>query len=168
MKPRFRFACVLLVLIVLPLDTFGAQSGTIAEIRVHGNHTTPDADVRRIAALAEGAPATVVSIEEAERRLRASGRFAEVEIRQRFQSIADPSQILVIIVVTEHPGVTADGQRPHMGARIRRAAMWLPIVRYEDGYGLTYGARISFVEPAGRRSHLSVPFTWGGERRAAL
>ena len=46
--------------------------------------------------------------------------------------------------------------------------MWLPILDYADGYGFTYGARISFVDTLGARSRISVPFTWGGEREAAL
>jgi hypothetical protein len=46
--------------------------------------------------------------------------------------------------------------------------MWLPVLRYEDGYGFTYGARVSFVDVLGKRSRLSVPLTWGGERRATV
>ena len=45
--------------------------------------------------------------------------------------------------------------------------MWLPILSHADGYGFTYGARVSFVGALGKRSRLSVPLTWGGERRAA-
>ena len=44
--------------------------------------------------------------------------------------------------------------------------MWLPMLRYEDGYGFTYGARVSFVDVLGPRSRLSAPLSWGGERRA--
>jgi hypothetical protein len=46
--------------------------------------------------------------------------------------------------------------------------MWLPILSHADGYGFTYGARVSFVGTLGTRSRLLVPLTWGGERRAAL
>ena len=35
--------------------------------------------------------------------------------------------------------------------------MWLPIVDYADGYGFTYGARVSFVDTLGPRSRISVP-----------
>jgi hemolysin activation/secretion protein len=45
--------------------------------------------------------------------------------------------------------------------------MWLPILAHADGYGFTYGAQTTFLEPLGRRTRLSVPLTWGGERRAA-
>ena len=46
--------------------------------------------------------------------------------------------------------------------------MWLPVLTAEDGYGLTYGARVSLVDALGRQTRLSVPLTWGGERRASV
>jgi outer membrane protein assembly factor BamA len=46
--------------------------------------------------------------------------------------------------------------------------MWLPVFRYEDGYGLTYGARFAFVDLLGPSTRISVPLTWGGERRASV
>ncbi len=45
--------------------------------------------------------------------------------------------------------------------------MFLPILHSEDGYGFTYGARISFVDRLGPRSRITVPLTWGGERAGA-
>jgi hypothetical protein len=45
--------------------------------------------------------------------------------------------------------------------------MLLPILDAEDGYGLTYGARVSYVGVTGRRGRVSVPLTWGGQKRAA-
>ena len=141
---------------------------TIAEIRVHGNHTTPETEILSIAALVPGEPASQTHLAEAERRLRASGRFADVEIRRRYRSIADPSEILVVLLVDEHDAVSDDNLTPGPLARLRSAGMWLPIVGYADGYGLTYGARVSIIEPFGSRSRLSMPLTWGGERKAAL
>jgi outer membrane protein assembly factor BamA len=41
-------------------------------------------------------------------------------------------------------------------------------VRFDDGYGFTYGVRTSFVNRLGRNSRLSVPVSWGGERQARL
>ncbi|HEY6361445.1 MAG TPA: BamA/TamA family outer membrane protein [Vicinamibacterales bacterium] len=139
----------------------------IAEIRVHGNHTTPEADILGLAALTVGEPATEVRLAEAERQLRESGRFAGIEVRRRYRSLSDPSEILVILIVDEHDAVSADDLTPGPIARVRSAAMWLPILAYADGYGLTYGARVSFIEPFGARSRISVPATWGGERKAA-
>jgi outer membrane protein assembly factor BamA len=45
--------------------------------------------------------------------------------------------------------------------------MWLPILSHADGYGFSYGARTTLVEPFGKQTRLSVPLT-GGERKAAL
>jgi outer membrane protein assembly factor BamA len=52
--------------------------------------------------------------------------------------------------------------------KLRSLGMWLPHLDYADGYGFTYGARVTFVDLFGKRSRLSVPLTWGGERKAAL
>ena len=46
--------------------------------------------------------------------------------------------------------------------------MWMPILKHEDGYGFTYGARLAFKDSLGDRSRLSVPMSWGGERRIGL
>jgi outer membrane protein assembly factor BamA len=46
--------------------------------------------------------------------------------------------------------------------------MFLPILNYADGYGFTYGARLSTVDYLGFGERLSVPLTWGGTRRAAI
>jgi hypothetical protein len=46
--------------------------------------------------------------------------------------------------------------------------MYLPMVSTEDGYGLTYGARISVRGALGGQSLVSFPLTWGGDRRAAV
>jgi outer membrane protein assembly factor BamA len=45
--------------------------------------------------------------------------------------------------------------------------MWMPILTHADGYGFTYGAQTALVDPLGRNTRLSIPLTWGGERRAA-
>jgi outer membrane protein assembly factor BamA len=141
---------------------------TIAEIRVHGNHTTPETDILALAALAPGEPASEARLAEAEQRLRSSGRFAGVEIRRRYRSISNPSEILVVLLVDEHDAVSEDNLTPGPLTRLRSAGMWLPIIGYADGYGLTYGARVSFVEPFGSQSRVSMPLTWGGERKAAM
>ena len=143
-----------------------AQSGErIAEIRVHGNHTTPDAEIIAMSGLAVGQPFGDTDAAESERRLRATDRFAGVAVQRRFLSIADPSQILVMVIVDERAAVTEDDLTPGPIRRVRAASMWMPILSYADGYGFTYGARIALIEPLGRKSRLSVPLTWGGERR---
>jgi outer membrane protein assembly factor BamA len=144
-----------------PLETLG-------EVRVHGNHTTPDADVLALAGLEIGGPASDEVLRHAESRLRQSGRFADVEVRKRYRSIDNPSDILVILLVDEHPGVAPDDLTPGALRRFRGLGMWLPILDYTDGYGFTYGARLSFVDVLGPRSRVSVPASWGGERRVGV
>jgi outer membrane protein assembly factor BamA len=145
-----------------------AAAETLREVRVHGNHTTPDADILALAGLTLGAPISDATLAAAETRLRGSGRFADVEVRKRFRSIADPTDILVIVLVDEHEGVSEDILVPGPLRRLTAAGMWLPIVDYEDGYGFTYGAQISFMDLLGKTSRISVPLTWGGERRAGV
>lgn len=140
----------------------------IIEIRVHGNHTTPDVDVLTLSGLTAGADASEAVLKEAERRLRATGRFEGVEMRRRYLSIDDPSRILVMIVVDEHPAVSASDLTPGVFKKLRAAQMWLPVLKHDDGYGFTYGARLAFKDTLGDRSRLSVPMTWGGERRIGL
>jgi outer membrane protein assembly factor BamA len=142
--------------------------GTIVEIRVHGNHTTPDADVLRIAGLAPGTPFSPSLAAAAEDRLRQSGRFRTVEVRKRYRSIEDASAIVLVILIEEQPGVSADVPAPGPMRRLKAATMWLPVLAFDDGYGFTYGARVSVVDVLGRRTRLSVPLTWGGERRASV
>ena len=149
----------------------GEQSGpdaVIAEIRVHGNHTTPDTDILTITGLATGVDASDTVLRAAERALRESGRFAGVEIRRRFRSIDNPTDILVVIVVDELAAVSEDDLTPGIGKRMLASGMWLPILSHADGYGFTYGAQVSFIGAVGDRSRLSVPMTWGGERRIGV
>ena len=72
---------------------------TIAEIRVHGNHTTPDADIIGLSGLKPGDPATDARLAEAEQALRKSNRFDDVELRKRLRSIDNPADILIMIVI---------------------------------------------------------------------
>jgi outer membrane translocation and assembly module TamA len=140
----------------------------IGEIRVHGNHTTPDADILAIAGLAVGGPANEATLGEAAARLEQSGRFDTVDVRKRYRSIDNPNDILVIILVNEVTGVTLDDLTPGALKKFRSLGMWLPVLDYADGYGFTYGARVTFVDALGKRSRISTPLTWGGERRAAV
>jgi outer membrane protein assembly factor BamA len=163
-----RCLCAFLVCL-LPAATAPAQEAeAIAEIRVHGNHTTPNADVIGLSGLETGASATDAGLRAAEERLRASRRFEGVEIRRRYRSIDNPSEILIVILVDELPAVSSDDLTPGPFKRFRAAGQWLPIFSYEDGYGLTYGARVAFADLAGERSRVSVPLSWGGERRAGV
>jgi hypothetical protein len=165
-----RVRCTGALIAVLTASAALAQPAgeTLGEVRVHGNHTTPDADVLALAGLVIGGPASDVVLQQAEVQLRRSGRFAGVEVRKRYRSIENPSDILVILLVDEHPGVSPENLTPGPLRRFRSLGMWLPILDYVDGYGFTYGARVSVVDVFGRRSRLSVPASWGGERRIGI
>jgi len=145
-----------------------AALALIVAIQVHGNHTTPDEDILAIAGLEVGDEATTERLADAETKLRASHRFQSIEVRRRYTSISDPSQILVILLVDELPGVSKNTLIPGPAARLRAMAMWMPVLRFEDGYGFTYGARAAVVDPLGPHSRISTPLTWGGERRAGI
>ena len=113
---------VAVVLVVFFVVNVGAQAEAIAEIRVHGNHTTPTAEILALAGLAVGEPASAERLAGAERTLRESGRFETVEVRRRYRSIEDPSEILIVLLVDE---------------RAPMAPMWLPIVAKREGHALT-------------------------------
>jgi hypothetical protein len=149
-----------------------AAPEVVNEIRVHGNVAVADEEVVRIAGLSVGQPLAADAVVEIERRLKASGHFETVEIRKRYRSLTDMHDVALILIVHEHPGVTStpDGirtiHRP-MG-RLTSRLMFLPILGYDDGYGFTFGGRVSTLDLLGGGEHLSVPLTWGGTRRAAL
>ena len=128
-----------------------AQASLVIEdVRVHGNHSTPDEEVLRIAAIVVGVPLEPGAVDAARRRLVDSGRFSSVEIRQRSRSIEDPTRVALIVLVAEHaamrpiPDVDVP-PIPGVLGRLRSQTMFLPILSVDDGYGLTYGLRTSFV-----------------------
>jgi outer membrane protein assembly factor BamA len=157
------------VVVLLCTVAAAAQTGeVIGEVRVHGNHTTPDADVLALADLQVGSPVTDATLRAAAARLDSSRRFDNVEIRKRYRSLDNPSDILVIVLVDEVTGISDDHLTPGPLRKLRSLGMWLPVLDYADGYGFTYGARITFVDALGKRSRISSPLTWGGERQAAV
>ena len=159
-------AALALVLSLQPAAPAGIEH--LAAIRVHGNHTTPDAEVLSLAGLTPGQPVPPTLVDDVQARLDASGRFRSVEVRKRFASIADPSAVLIVILVEEHAGIAVDIPTPGPMRKLRAKTMWLPILRSEDGYGFIFGARVAFVDVLGPKTRISVPLTWGGERRAAV
>ncbi|MCC7243338.1 MAG: BamA/TamA family outer membrane protein [Acidobacteria bacterium] len=144
------------------------QTGVVESVIVHGNHTTPTADVLAIAGDLAGREATDALFAEVTARLVQSGRFAGVDVRRRLLSLDDDSRVLVVIVVDEHEGISDEDLTPGPLKRFRAGGMWLPVLDYQEGYGFTYGARVSFVDRLGPRSRISVPLTWGGGRQAGL
>ncbi len=172
--PRIGGVFIVVALVALWPGWAMAQetAAVVTEIRVHGNHSTPDEEVLRFAGLSEGQPADARSLEGARTRLLQTGRFPSVDIRTRYRSLTDTSRVAVVILVEEHPSVRPiDVGMPAIPGpmgRLRRSSMFLPILDYMDGYGLTYGARVSFVGTIGRNGRLSVPASWGGTRQIAL
>jgi outer membrane protein assembly factor BamA len=153
------------------------QPEQIADVQVHGNTLTPDVEIVRLAGVEVGMPVDDALLAQAAARLRATHRFDRVDVLKRFASIADPSRIAVVIVVDEGPvAIRSDGRDdaggggpPTIARVVKRRGiglMFLPILDYEDGYGFSYGVRFGAPHVIGRGSRLSVPLSWGGEKRA--
>lgn len=144
----------------------------IREVRVHGNAYLTDAEVLAVAGITVGDPLSADTLTAVEKRLKDSGRFETVQIRKRYRSLTDPTDVALVLVVHEKPGVvsatssTAPVFTPWR--RFRSRIMFLPILGYGDGYGFTYGARFSTVDLLGMGERVSFPLTWGGTRRAAV
>ena len=149
-----------------------APQETIREIRVHGNAFVSDEDVIKLAGVSLGAPLQPTDVDAIRERLKDSGRFETVEVRKRYRSLTDTTDVALVLLVHERPGVRKieDGPSAVLNPvrRIKSRLMFLPILSYADGYGFTYGGRVSTVGLLGIGERLSVPLTWGGTRRAAL
>jgi len=146
---------------------------TIREIRVHGNAEVTDADVIKLAGISLGDTLSPDAISSIEKRLKDSDHFETVEVRKRYRSLDDPTDVAIVLVVHERPGVTSaasGGITSTAGPwhRVTSRLMFFPILSYADGYGFTYGARVSTIDLFGGGERLSVPLTWGGTKRAAI
>ena len=158
--------------VLLAVTLFAAQpTERVAAVRVQGNTLTPEADIVRLAGVPIGAEVTPALPGEVAARLTRSGRFERVEVLKRYASIADLSQVLLVIIVDEGAVVVRrmrDGQAARAVRRRRPPLMFLPLFGSDDGYGFTYGGLVSMPNVAGPRTRVSVPLTWGGERRAGV
>ena len=144
----------------------------ITAIQIQGNTVTTDEEVRRLAGVTIGMPLEATTIDDVAARLRAAKRFERVEVRKRFASIADPTQIVLVIVVDEGAvriEMTGDPSQPTRVVKQRGPnLMFLPVVDGEDGYGVTYGVRLAVPQPLGAQSRLAFPLTWGGMKQAGV
>ncbi len=140
----------------------------IVEIRVHGNHATPDAEVIDVSGLKVGDASSDANLDAAKARLEAGGRFATVAVRRLARSIDDPSDLMVMLLVEEVAGASQDLPRPRWLKQVAAGLMWQPVLRYNEGYGFTYGIQPALADRVGPESRVLVPLTWGGERRAGL
>jgi outer membrane protein assembly factor BamA len=146
-----------------------ADAEIIAEVRVHGNYATPDAEVMRLAGITIGQPLGPDTLAQITKRLHDSGRFRQADIRKRYRSLSDTQHVVLILLVQERPSAGATGNpllKPFR--RMQEQFQFLPIINYADGYGFTYGARASFADALGKDGRVSVPLTWGANRRAAI
>lgn len=168
MRVAVALAAACLGLMVGPAPVQAQAAPPIAEIRVHGNHSTPDADVLAVSALAVGQPAGDQELSAAAARLRASGRFRTVEVLRRSRSIDNPDDVLVLVMVEEVQGAAPDMPTPGRLRQFAAGLMWVPVLSYDDRYGLTYGVHIAALDLVGRESRVALPLTWGGERRAGI
>jgi hypothetical protein len=142
----------------------------LVDVLIHGNHTTPDAEVIAIAGLTIGGPLPADAVAAATRRLEKADRFEAVDIRKRYRSIAHADEVVLVILIDERPHPMDVPTPPVLKPfhKLRDGLMFLPIVSFADGYGLSYGAQFTFADVLGKRSRIGVPLTWGGERRAAV
>ncbi|HEY7169905.1 MAG TPA: BamA/TamA family outer membrane protein [Vicinamibacterales bacterium] len=141
----------------------------LAEISVHGNLLTSDAEVIRLAEVSVGMPFSDALTDVVANRLRATKRFQKVEVLKRFASISDLSQVMLVIVVDEGPvqiEPAEDGTEAHAVRKGGGRLMFLPILDYEEGYSVSYGVRLAVPDVIGK-ARLSFPLTWGGQKRAA-
>jgi len=142
-RPSF-LAAILLVLFHAAAVAQTAAPEVVAEIRIHGNYRTPDDEVLRIAGIAVGSRLEAGAVGAAADRLRGSGRFEAADVRKRYRSLDDPTQIAIIIAVTERPGVEKGGVMPGPMKRLGNALMASPSLEYVDGYGFIAGGRLTW------------------------
>ena len=165
MSGRGPAVAALLLLAPAPLAAQSDGTEVVAEVRVHGNYSVPDADVLRLAGVAPGDRLEAGALEVIAGRLRASERFESVDVRKRYTSLSRTDDVALVLVVRERPGYSpAAGRLAQMLAAASRSTMFLPILSYAEGQGFTYGGRFALAEALGDRGRLSAPLTWGGRR----
>jgi outer membrane protein assembly factor BamA len=142
----------------------------LVDVLVHGNHTTPDADVIAMAGLEVGTSLAPDAVAAAAKRLESADRFEAVEIRKRYRSIERADEVVLVILIDErpHPMELPGPPVTKPFRTLRDGLMFLPLFSYTDGYGFSYGAQFAFADVLGRRSRIGVPLTWGAERRVAV
>jgi outer membrane protein assembly factor BamA len=161
-----------LAIAVLSLSQTPAPE-VIAEVRIHGNLVTPDEEILKLAGIAIGSRLEATTIDAVRTRLERDGRFQDVQVLKRYASIADLSQIVIVIIANEGAvrlKIPEIDNAPVQVEKRRglRNLMWLPILDFEDGYGVTYGVRFAVVGVTGERGRVSFPLTYGGRKRAGV
>src|SRR5918992_1556622 len=98
-------AFVLAAAFALPANANAQNVEQGAEVRIHGNHTTPDVEIIKLTGIPIGESVTAETLPQIAKRLRASGRFKDVDVLKRYRSLADASQVSLIVIVHEYPSV---------------------------------------------------------------
>jgi len=150
---------------ILAMNLLQPPADRVAEIRVQGNYRTPEAEVLQIAGVHVGDPLTPDTVNVMAERLRKSGRFDTVDVRQRWRTLEASGDATIVILLREKAGGSG------IGGRVAYAAthlMALPVLFYTDGYGFTYGGQVSPPNLLGKSTHVSIPLTWGGTKQAAV
>jgi outer membrane protein assembly factor BamA len=163
------------VFCLLPGASAYAQSApgeVVAELRVHGNQIATNDEVIALSGVTIGSPVTATTVAEVTKRLRDSKKFDDVQVLKRFASISDPTQIVLVIIVSEGPVKIEVPKKDGDPVRVVKKGgisnlMWFPLLDGEDGYGFTYGAKLALVNVGGPDGKVSFPLTWGGTKQAA-
>ena len=171
MQHVWRLFAIAVAVLLIPVRG-DAQQEIIAAIQIQGNTLTTDADVIQASGLAEGMLFSERMLGEAAARLTATKQFRHVAVLKRYASIADPTQVVVLIRVDEGPvRVTSgrvSGQPPRVTRRSPINVMFVPILDAEDGYGLTYGVNVALAGNSTRSGRIIFPLSWGGDKRAGF
>jgi hypothetical protein len=144
----------------------------VTEIRVHGNAYLRDDEVIRLSGVSLGQQLGQDGVREIERKLKTSGFFETVEVRKRYRSLDSATDVALVLLVHERAGQRSETaiEPPSRWpwSRVQGRLMFMPILGYDDGYGFTYGGRVSTIGLFGAGERVSAPLTWGGTRRAAI
>lgn len=129
--------------------TVAQQSGgteTIVDIRFHGNYSIADEDLLEAVGIDIGDPPSAATLELIKQRLENYEGVGSVVIRKRYRSMTNTDDVVLLILIDEHVGVT-------------EKFMFLPVFTWTDEYGVTYGARFTWIDVLGINEHLSIPLT---------
>ncbi len=136
-------------------DLSAEQTVEIAEIRIHGNHTMPDAEVQTLAGAAIGDRVGRSDTAVIAQRLRDSGRFASANAEWRYRSMTRRDRAVLLLTVQEKISAA-------------RRLLVLPQIHYNEDEDFSFGARLGARDLLGEGTMVSVPVLVGGLDRVAL
>ncbi len=158
--------------LAVALILFTQPREIVTDIQVHGNLVTTDTELRAMVGVEIGTPFEPAMLDEVAARLRATKRFEQVQVLKRFASIADPSQVVLVVIVDEGRvkiAKTKDPDHPFQAVRNKwPRLMYAPIFGVSDRYGVSYGVRVAMPDTLGPDSRIIFPFAWGGEKQAGV